>query len=177
MLEVDEEAMLAEILPELRELVETRDAPRRVDDTHWSRSRASHLTQSCACDYWTMIRARSVLSVVATLYLVALIWLAFVPRGNMVMPSEASAAFQFALVSVLLVLVLGRRRWWVALGFAVLGASWIEAAQSVWMPPGYALMTDAIAGTIGATVGTLVTVVALRISRNPTAPAPVTEPK
>jgi len=124
-----------------------------------------------------MTRARSVLSAVVTLYLTALICLAFVPRGDTVIPSEASAAFQFALASILLVSLLGRGRWWVALGFAVLGASWIEAAQSVWMPPGYALMTDAIAGTIGATVGTLVAVAALRISRNPIAPAPVTEPK
>ena len=111
------------------------------------------------------------------LYLIAVICLAFVPRGDTVIPSEASAAFQFALASILLLLVLGRRRWWVALGFAVLGASWIEAAQSVWMPPGYALMTDVIAGTIGAAVGALVAVAALRISRNPTATSPVTEPK
>jgi len=124
-----------------------------------------------------MTRARSVLSAVVALYLTALICLAFVPRGDTVIPSEASAAFQFALASILLVSLLGRGRWWVALGFAVLGASWIEAAQSVWMPPGYALMTDAIAGTIGATVGTLVAVAALRISRNPIAPAPVTEHK
>ena len=124
-----------------------------------------------------MFPARSVLSAVVALYLIALIWLAFVPRGDTGIPSEASAAFQFALASVLLVLVLGRRRWWVALGFAVLGASWIEAAQSVWMPPGYALMSDVIAGTIGATVGVLVTVAALRVSRNPTATSPVTEPK
>jgi len=124
-----------------------------------------------------MIRARSVLSVVVALYLIALICLAFVPRGDTVIPSGASAAFQFALASVLLVSLLGRRRWWVALGFAVLGASWIEAAQSVWMPPGYALMTDAIAGTLGATVGALVTVAVLRVSRNPIAPSPVTELK
>jgi len=124
-----------------------------------------------------MIRARSVLSVGVALYLIALIWLAFVPRGDTVIPSAASAALQFALASVLLVLVLGRRRWWVALGFAVLGTSWIEAAQSVWMPPGYALVSDVIAGTIGATVGALVTVAALRISRNPTAASRVTEPE
>ncbi len=124
-----------------------------------------------------MIRARSVLSVVAALYLTTLVCLAFVPRGDTVIPSEVSAGFQFALASVLLVLLLGRRRWWVALGFAVLGSSWIEAAQSVWMPPGYALMTDVIAGTIGATVGALVTLAAVRISRHPIAPSAVAKPE
>ena len=124
-----------------------------------------------------MIRSRRVLSVVAALYLSTLICLAFVPRSETAIPSEASAGFQFALASVLLVLLIGRRRWWVALGFAVLGASWIEAAQSVWMPSGYALMTDVIAGTMGATLGAVVTVAALRMSRVPIAPPAVTTPK
>ncbi len=124
-----------------------------------------------------MIRTRSLLSVVAALYLTTLICLAFVPRAETAIPSEASAALQFALASVLLVLLLGRRRWWVALGFAVLGASWIEAAQSVWMPSGYALMTDVIAGTMGATIGAVVTVWALRMSRVQIAPQALSAPE
>ncbi len=124
-----------------------------------------------------MIRARSVLSVVVALYLMTLICLAFVPRGETALPSEVSAGFQFALASVLLVLLLGRRRWWVALGFAVLGASWIEAAQSVWMPSGYALMSDVIAGTMGATIGVVVTVAALRMSSVQIAPQAVSAPE
>ncbi|MCY7411865.1 MAG: VanZ family protein [Salinibacterium sp.] len=122
-----------------------------------------------------MIRARSLLSVVAALYLVALIGLAFIPRGATVLPSEAAACIQFALASVLLVMLLGRRRWWVALGFAVLGAGWIEAAQSVWMPTGYAGITDVIAGTVGAVIGVLVTIAAHRALRHEPARSAATE--
>jgi hypothetical protein len=57
------------------------------------------------------------------------------------------------------VLLLGRRLWWAALGFSALGAAWIEAAQSVWMPAGYAAAEDVLWASLGATAGLLVAVI------------------
>jgi hypothetical protein len=122
-----------------------------------------------------MIRARLLLGAITTVAFLVIVWLAFVPREANDLSSAASAFMQFALVSGLLVLMFGRRRWWVALGFAVLGASWIEAAQSVWMPPGYALITDTLAGTAGAATGALLTLGALALARRTNAPSAVVE--
>lgn len=100
------------------------------------------------------MRARRFLLVtVSALYFGGLIGLAFVPG------SAANRAFwlwpcaAFVPVGLLLVLLLGRRRWWAALAFALLAAAWLEAAQSVWMPPGYADMADVLWSAIGAVLG------------------------
>ena len=122
-----------------------------------------------------MVRARLLLSVLTALVFLVIVWLAFVPRDANYLSSATSAFAQFALVSGLLVLIFGRRRWWVALGFAVLGASWIEAAQSVWMPPGYALITDTLAGTVGAATGALLMLGVLVFARRTIAPSAVAE--
>lgn len=102
---------------------------------------------------------RLILTPVAALYFGALVGLAFVPG------SAANRAFwlwpfaAFIPVGVLLVMLLGRRRWWAAIGFSVLGSAWLEAAQSIWMPVGYAEALDVAWATLGATVGVLVVLV------------------
>lgn len=59
----------------------------------------------------------------------------------------------FVPAGFLLQLALGPRRWWAAIGFGVLGAAWIEAAQAIWMPLGYGRVEDAIFGSAGAALG------------------------
>ena len=51
-----------------------------------------------------------------------------------------------------------------ALGYGWLGAAWIEAAQSVWRPPGYASIVDLAFGALGTVIGVGV-VVAVRAVR------------
>ena len=99
---------------------------------------------------------RYLLTGITAIYFGALIGLAFV-RGSG--PGRAPWMLHcaaFFLVGLLLVLLLGRRRWWAALAFAVLGSAWIEAAQSVWMPAGYAEVWDIVWASSGAIAGVLV---------------------
>ncbi|MBU1588602.1 MAG: VanZ family protein [Actinobacteria bacterium] len=102
---------------------------------------------------------RYLLTGVAAVYFGALVGLTFVPgsaadRQFWVWPFVA-----FVPVGILLVLILGRRRWWAAVAFSVLGSAWIEAAQTVWMPSGYAKLSDIGWATSGAIAGIIVTYV------------------
>jgi glycopeptide antibiotics resistance protein len=79
------------------------------------------------------------------------------------MPSPASArdpwywpVIAFVPVGALMLLLLGRRRWWVALGFGVLTALWIETAQSAWMPADYARLSDVAWSAAGAILGIVI---------------------
>ena len=99
---------------------------------------------------------RYILTGIAAVYFGALVGLTFVPgstadRGLWVWPFVA-----FIPVGILLVLLLGRRRWWAAIAFAVLGSAWIEAAQTVWMPVGYASVADIAWAGSGAVAGAVV---------------------
>lgn len=108
-----------------------------------------------------MSARRYILTGLAAIYFGALIGLAFVPSA---VPGGAPWGLKFvafALVGVLLVLLLGRRRWWAALAFAVLGSAWIEAAQMVWMPAGYAAMADFAWEASGALLGVAITALVL----------------
>ncbi len=100
---------------------------------------------------------RYILTGIAAIYFGALVGLTFVPgsgpvRGLWFVPFTA-----FVPVGVLLVLLLGRRRWWAAIAFAVLGSAWIEAAQTVWMPAGYADPADVVWAAAGAVAGVAIT--------------------
>jgi hypothetical protein len=106
-----------------------------------------------------MVWRRFLTRLIAALYFGTLIGLAFVPASIGNLDFWVWTALEFVPVGALLVLLLGRRRWWAALGFSVLGAAWIEAAQSVWMPVGYAAAEDVLWATLGASAGILVTVV------------------
>lgn len=103
-----------------------------------------------------MRQRRYVTSAVAALYFGAVIGLAFVPGSPINGQVWCWQTFAFVPVGVLLVLLLGRRRWWVALGFGVLGAAWLEAGQSVWMPVGYASAIDVLFDFTGAAAGVLI---------------------
>lgn len=99
---------------------------------------------------------RYLLTGIAAVYFGALIGLTFVPgsaanRQMWIWPFVA-----FVPVGILLLLLLGRRRWWGAIAFAVLGSAWIEAAQSVWMPAGYAELWDILWAGLGAAAGVAV---------------------
>ena len=104
-----------------------------------------------------MTRRQFSLRVLAALYFGALVGFTFVPTS---MATRNFWVWPFAVfipVGVLLVLLLGRRRWWAAIGFSLLGSAWLEAAQSVWMPVGYAEAVDVGWATAGATAGVLFT--------------------
>lgn len=102
------------------------------------------------------MRRRPLLTLAAVVYFGAMVGLAFVPG------SAANRQFwlwpfaAFVPVGVLLTVVLGRRRWWAAFGFSMLGSAWLEAAQSIWMPVGYAEAPDVAWSTLGAATGIVI---------------------
>jgi glycopeptide antibiotics resistance protein len=100
-----------------------------------------------------MSRARFALMVIAAVYFGGMIGLAFVPGSAANRASVVWPLVIFVPVGVLLVLLLGRRRWWSAVGFGALGAAWLEAAQSIWMPIGYADAWDVLWATSGVLIG------------------------
>lgn len=101
------------------------------------------------------------MGVLAALYFCAVVGLAFVPgsAANRALWYWPFAAF--VPVGILLLLLLGRRRWWAAIAFGMLGSVWIEAAQSVWMPVGYAEAIDVVWASAGASAGVLIAVAVL----------------
>jgi glycopeptide antibiotics resistance protein len=111
-------------------------------------------------------RVRPIL-VVATLgYAGVLAGLAFVRWSNGAECPWYWAVIAFAPAGILLQLSLGPRRWWAAIGFGVLGAAWIEAAQSIWMPLGYGRFEDVAWGALGITIGVLIGALVLRSMRS-----------
>ena len=96
---------------------------------------------------------------VTTLYLIVIVVLTFVGGDEQHPPSALWSLVAFFVVGVLLTVLSAPRRWWVALGFGVLGAAWIEAAQTVWRPPGYASVVDLAAGALGVALGVGIVVV------------------
>ncbi|MEQ1736472.1 MAG: VanZ family protein [Rhodoglobus sp.] len=108
---------------------------------------------------------RFLTNVIAALYFGALIGLTFVPTTEVARSSWFVPFVAFVPVGVLLVLLMGVRRWWAAVGFSVLGSAWIEAAQSIWMPAGYAQVGDLVFGGLGAVVGVAAAVVLLLPTR------------
>ncbi len=126
-----------------------------------------------------MTRARIVLSVCAALYFGGLIALTFTPGSSTLRDQWVWPVVAFVPVGVVLVLLMGRRRWWVALGFAVLGAAWIEAAQTIWMPVGYGEVGDVFWASVGATIGVTLALVLTgsrrRVSRTHEVPSDVAQ--
>ncbi|MDO7882395.1 VanZ family protein [Salinibacterium soli] len=110
-----------------------------------------------------MFRRRHFLSVVAALYFGMLVALTFTPGSAAARESWALPLVLFIPVGLLLTLLMGRRRWWVAVGFGMLGAAWVEAAQTIWMPPGYASALDILCSSAGAVFGVLLGVVLLTV--------------
>lgn len=99
-----------------------------------------------------MIR-RPVLSLVAVVYFATLVALTFTPGSEAARSSWLLPLVLFVPVGLLLCLILGPRRWWAAVAFGVLGAAWVEAAQTIWMPAGYASGWDLAAASAGTVVG------------------------
>lgn len=100
-----------------------------------------------------MFRRRHFLSVVAALYFGLLVGLTFTPGSAAARESWILPTVLFVPVGLLLTLLMGRRRWWVAVGFGMLGAAWVEAAQTIWMPEGYASVIDIVCSSAGAILG------------------------
>ncbi len=108
-----------------------------------------------------MMRRRHYLALVAALYFGLLVALTFMPGSEAARRSWILPILLFVPVGLLLTLLMGRRRWWVALGFGILGAAWVEAAQTLWMPAGYASVEDIAMSAIGAAAGVCLGVVVL----------------
>lgn len=106
-----------------------------------------------------MIRRRHLLVIVAFVYIGMLVGLTFVPGATSARQWWWLPLILFIPVGLLLTLMMGRRRWWVAVGFGILGAAWVEAAQTIWMPDGSASVLDILLSSLGAIVGVVIGVV------------------
>jgi len=102
---------------------------------------------------------RYIVTGIAAIYFGALVGLTFVPGSAANRQLWVWPFFAFVPVGILLVMLLGRRRWWAAAAFVVLGSAWIEAAQSVWMPAGYAELADIVWASSGGIAGIVVAVI------------------
>ncbi len=100
---------------------------------------------------------RYILTGVTAVYFGALVGLTFVPGSTASRELWVWPFVAFVPVGILLIMLLGRRRWWAAIAFMVLGSAWIEAAQSVWMPVGYAQVGDIFWASLGGIVGLVIT--------------------
>ncbi|MBH0129399.1 VanZ family protein [Salinibacterium sp. NK8237] len=105
-----------------------------------------------------MFRSRFAVAAAAALYFAALASLAFViaPGSNGRFWIWTTVAF--IPVGIFLVGMFGRRRWWAALAFSIVAAAWLEAAQTVWMPAGYADVVDILLAAIGSGIGVSIAV-------------------
>lgn len=90
---------------------------------------------------------------VTVAYLALLVWATFMPSAQSQRDQWFWPVIAFVPVGVLLLLMIGRRRWWAAFAFSLLAAVWIEAAQSAWMPVGYAKLSDVALSAGGAMAG------------------------
>jgi len=113
-----------------------------------------------------MMRRRLSLDLPASLYFGTLVGCAFLPVDWTQQPEWAF--FSFIPVGVFLLLLFGRRRWWAAIGFGALVAAWVEAAQSVWMPAGYAEGSDVAWSIVGCAIGVAATLALVRPARRTT---------
>ncbi|QYH35803.1 VanZ family protein [Salinibacterium sp. M195] len=100
-----------------------------------------------------MFRSRFVVALCAALYFATLASLAFVNAPGSNGRFWVWTIVAFVPVGVFLVCMFGRRRWWAALAFSIVAAAWLEAAQTVWMPAGYADGIDIVLASIGASIG------------------------
>lgn len=64
----------------------------------------------------------------------------------------------FVPLAVLLVFLLGARRWWIALGLCMAATVGIELVQHVFLPGRVASAKDVVANTAGAVIGVLIAV-------------------
>lgn len=113
-----------------------------------------------------MKRARPAIVVITLGYAGLLAGLGFVQWGAIGDHAWYWAVVAFLPLGLLLQLSLGPRRWWAAIGFGVLGAAWIEAAQAIWMPLGYGRVEDAAWGALGIVAGVILGALVLRSMRS-----------
>lgn len=126
-----------------------------------------------------MFRQHPVLSIATTAYLAAVCWLTLNPSINTEESSWLWSTYRalhdygpthwvtfdgiefavnlvlFIPVGIFFVLLLGRKRWFWAILFGLVGACWIELAQFLWLPERIADVRDVVSNGIGIVVGVL----------------------
>lgn len=125
----------------------------KIGLVHSPQAPFSQLAQSCACHNVSMFRSRLVVALCAAAYFAMLASLAFVEAPGSNGRFWIWTTVAFVPVGAFLVGMFGRHRWWAALAFSIVAAAWLEAAQTVWMPAGYADVIDIVLASVGAAVG------------------------
>jgi glycopeptide antibiotics resistance protein len=125
-----------------------------------------------------VLRAHPNLSLLLFVYLAVLGWVTLTPAGNIESSTSALAQLaqamsagtglrwiDFALVEfaaniilfvpmgVIVLLLLGRERWWVVIAVGVIASCWIELAQGVWLPSRVADPRDLVSNSLGTALG------------------------
>jgi hypothetical protein len=100
-----------------------------------------------------MFRSRLLVAVFAVLYFATLVGFAFVVTPGSNGQFWVWTTLAFIPVGAFLVCIFGRQLWGAAIIFSLVAAIWLEAAQTVWMPVGYADIFDILVAGVGAAVG------------------------
>jgi len=103
-----------------------------------------------------MLRRHPVTSAVAVVYFLALCVMILGPWADD-KASFAGSAIVFFPAGVLLVVLLGKQRWILAMSVGVLGVVWLELACIVWRPDAPSVPIDLVAGVAGVVAGAAVT--------------------
>jgi hypothetical protein len=98
-------------------------------------------------------------------YLVVVVVLAFVEWKYGAASPWYWSLLIFVPIGALFTLLVGRRRWIIAVAFGILGAAWVEAAQATWMPEGYGRVEDTLWGAVGVVSGSLAVLLAQALAR------------
>jgi hypothetical protein len=85
---------------------------------------------------------------------------------------SASNVLLFVPLGVLVVWILGRRRWWAGGVAGLLLSALIEFAQFAFLPDRYATLLDVAANTAGATLGALLMLLVLTLRKPVPNPSP-----
>jgi len=102
-----------------------------------------------------MLRRHPVTSTVGVVYFVVLCVMILGPWADDE-ASIAGSAIVFFPAGVLLIVLLGRQRWILAMSVGVLGVVWLELACIVWRPDAPSVPIDLAAGVAGVVAGAAV---------------------
>ena len=103
-----------------------------------------------------MLRRHPVTSAVAVVYFLSLSVMILGPWADD-KASFVGSVIVFFPAGVLLVVLLGKQRWILAMSVGVLGVVWLELACIVWRPDAPSVPIDLVAGVAGVVAGAAVT--------------------
>lgn len=118
-----------------------------------------------------MFRRHPIATALAVGYFVALCWIVLGSRGDS-QSSYLGGVLLFLPLGPIVIALLGRRHWFMALLLGAMAGIWIQLACIVWRPDSRIMAGDLSANLLGVVIGTVVAV-AVAAMLSPARPADV----